>query len=53
MVFPQRRKARGHDDGQCNAIQEALGPVNTHLPDVGVGPEKCEENMPFTPSLPS
>lgn len=23
--------------------------MNTHLPHVGVGPEKCEENMPFNP----
>lgn len=25
--------------------------MNTHLPDVGVGPKKCEENMPLTAPL--
>lgn len=54
MVFPSMRKARGQGDSQCNAVLEAVqgrppGSVNTHLPDVGVGPKQCEENMPFTP----
>lgn len=37
----------------CERLWKALGPVNTHLLDVGAGPKKCEENMPFIPLSPA
>lgn len=57
MVFPSTRKARGQGDSQRNAVLEAVqgrhpGSVNTHLPDVGVGPKQCEENIALYPLPP-